>query len=292
MKSAKGRESTFDFTKERRCSSCGNKFFGRYCNRCGEEVIVHGEKSFRNAFLHSFQSTILWESQFIHTLSLIVRTPGQFSLNYINGIRVPFIRPVALFLIVNLLYFLFPVFETFDAPLRTQMHFLPHKEIATQLVDQLIDEHGTNLADFTVRYEQHSSSLAIQLLILFAVLSAVPIALINYSNESYFIDHLIVSFEFNSLVIFVTHLLLPWSLTLIISILATMGIDASFLLNGLLFSVMVMGICLFVFYLFEKRVYGQKNRRAWLKSFLMIAGLFIALQVYRIILFFVTILTL
>jgi hypothetical protein len=292
MKFTKGRESSFDFTTERKCSSCGNRFFGRYCNRCGEEVIVQEEKSFKRSVVHSFQSVISWESQLIHTIALIVRAPGQFSLNYIHGIRVPFIRPVALFLIVNLLYFLFPVFETFDAPLRTQMHFLPHKEVATQLVEQLIDSHGTNLADFTVRYEQHSSSLAIQLLILFAVLAAIPIALINFSNRYYFIDHLIVSFEFNSLAIFVTHLLIPWLLTLIISIFAVMGIDASFLLNGLLFSVLVMGVCVFVFYLIEKRVYGQKNRRAWLKSFLMIAGLFIALQVYRIILFFVTIMTL
>lgn len=285
-------EAKFNYSVVRTCVSCGNEFAGRYCNRCGEEVIEPSDKSFAHALVSTLHTMFSVDNRFLRTALMMVRHTGDYSSNYIKGVRAPFVRPVAIFLLVNLLYFVFPVYETFDAPLRTQMHFLPHSKFAKVMVDQRIENEGTTLGDFTIRYEQHSYSLSRMMLILFVFLAAFPIGFINYSSNLYFSDHLTVSFEYNTLLIFLTQLLLPWVFTLVNHLAGMAGVDAGFLLNGVFYTVLVIACSILLFYLFEIKIYAQANRIAWFKSALIVPGLFIALEFYRGILFYVTMLTL
>jgi hypothetical protein len=292
MRFVNSAEAKFNHSVIRTCVSCGNEFAGRYCNRCGEEVIEVSDKSFAHALVSALRTMFSIENRFVRTALLMVRNTGQYSSNYIKGVRAPFVRPVAIFLLVNLLYFIFPVYETFNAPLRTQMHFLPHSKFAKVMVDERIQTEGTTLGDFTIRYEQHSYSLSRMMLILFVFLAALPIGFINYSSNLYFADHLTVSFEFNTLLIFLTQLVLPWIFTLLNHLGGLVGFDISFLLNGVFYAVIVILSSILLFYLFETRIYSQADRIAWFRSVLIAPGLFIALEFYRGILFYVTMLTL
>lgn len=292
MRFVKSGEHKFDYAAVRTCVSCGNVFAGRYCNRCGEEVIEESDKSFVHALINSFTEIFSADNRLARTARLMVRNTGQYSLNYIHGVRVAFAAPAAIFLIVNLLYFLFPVYETFHAPLRTQMHFLPHSKFSKVMVEERVEEEGTTLGDFTIRYEQHSYSLSRMMLILFVILAAIPMAFINYSSKLYFADHLTISFEYNTLLIFLLQLLLPWSFALLVFAGDFVGIDLGFLLNAYFYSALAVAGSVMLFYLFETRVYHQAGRTAWFKAILIAPGLFIALQFYRVILFYVTMFTL
>jgi hypothetical protein len=292
MRFVNSRDAEFNYSVIRTCVSCGNQFAGRYCNRCGEEVIEPSDKSFAHTLVASLHTIFSLENRFVRTALLMVRSTGQYSSNYIKGVRAPFVRPIAIFLLVNLMYFVFPVYETFNAPLRTQMHFLPHSKFAKAMVDERIESEGTTLGDFTLRYEQQSYSLSRMMLILFVFLAALPIGFINYSSNLFFADHLTVSFEYNTLLIFLTQLLLPWIFTLVNHLGGLVGFDAGFLLNSVFYTVIVILCSILLFYLFETRIYAQADRIAWFKSVLVAPGLFIALEFYRGILFYVTMLTL
>ena len=128
-------------------------------------------------------------------------------------------------------------------------------------------------------------------LIVFVVLVAIPLMLLNFQQHYYFRDHLLVSLEYNSLSVLVCQLAIPWFLLLVEKIFSLTAL-VRFFFHDVVISVVIGGLSLFVFYVIEKRVYNQAKRAAWLKSSLMVLSLFICLQIYLGILFLVTMLTL
>ena len=281
----------FDFTVSRSCKTCGNTFFGRYCNRCGEEVLEKADNSVAAFFRQLIDGFNFADNKMLRTLKLMFTRPGQLSLNFKNGIRVPFLKPVSVFFIANLLYFLFPVFNTYNSQLRTQMHFLPHSDFAAEMVRNKVASEDMTMSDFTLRYQQQSSNISKLLLIVFAILVAVPLMLLNYHQHYYYRDHLLVSFEYNSLSILVCQLAIPWFLILLEKVFSLTAL-VNFFFNDVVISVVIGGLSLLVFFIIEQRVYNQAKRAAWLKASLMVLSLFVCLQIYRGILFLVTMLTL
>jgi hypothetical protein len=90
------------------CKTCGNVFVGLYCNICGEKVIEAKDRSFKN-FIGNFLTAItLADNRFLKTLWLTIKNPGFLSKEYANGRRVNYLRPLQVFFVLNLIYFLFP----------------------------------------------------------------------------------------------------------------------------------------------------------------------------------------
>lgn len=286
------RTDAFDYSAERVCRNCTNAFSGRYCNRCGERVVEPTDKSILSILTDVIQGFTFLDNKAIRTFRLMLLRTGELTRNHMEGIRVPFLKPVSVFFIANLLYFLFPVFNTFNTNLRTQMHFLPHSEIAAGMVEKRLSKEKVTLEQFTIRYQQQSTTMAKLLLIIFVLIVAVVLALINYSSHYYFHDHFLAALEFSSMLILVGQLFLPWMLTLISNLFADNPGWLGYIFRDSVFSVIIMMLSFLVFYLMEKRVYLQNPKNAVVKALLMIPGIFIALQSYRIILFFVTMWTL
>ena len=104
------------------CKNCGNHFIGYYCNICGEKVLGKEDRSFR-AFLNSiFLALTLADSRFLKGLWLMVAKPGFLSNEFSEGRKVKYIKPLSIFFLLNLIYFLFPVIQLFNASLRPQSH--------------------------------------------------------------------------------------------------------------------------------------------------------------------------
>src|SRR5690606_30695714 len=199
---------------------------------------------------------------------------GELTQNVMNGVRVPFLNPVSLFFIANLLYFLFPVFDPFNSNLRTQMRFAPHSAIARQMVEEKLESDGLTLEEFTTRYQRQSTNTSKLLLIVFVFFVAVPLALINYSNHYFFYDHVLVSLEYNSIIILLAQVILP-------RILMAVGFiffDSDTFLNSIfrdsVYSWGTIALSVFIFFRMEKAVYNQKTKTAWIKALLMLPSLF------------------
>ena len=92
------------------------------------------EKSLRAFFGHLFHEITTLDGKFLKTLVLMLRKPGEVSHQYMNGRRVPYYKPVSMFFVANLLYFLFPAFNSLNSSLYVQMNQLPHSELVTRMV--------------------------------------------------------------------------------------------------------------------------------------------------------------
>lgn len=291
MKFFKTSPDKFDYAQERTCRNCSHVFQGKYCNHCGERVRLPEDKAIVRILAHFFQGLTFIEGRFMNTLRAMIRRPGELSNSFIHGATIRFMRPVDIFFVANLVYFLFPASDTFNSGLQTQMHFLPHSEIATGIVQKQIEKEQTTLEDFQLRYEQQSTNMAKIFLIIFVFLVAIALYLINFGNQFYFHDHLMVSLEFNSIFILLNLVIIQWLFVLVQSLipgelngLGTGYMDTFYTLISVIFSVLVL-------FQIEKRVYARSKRAAWGKSAILVLALFISLQVYRGILFFITIWT-
>jgi hypothetical protein len=286
-------EQTFDSGLQRTCKTCGHSFSGRYCNRCGEKVIEPSERSVFHIVRRTVNGFIKLDNAFIRTVRLMAASPGELSKKFMEGIRTPYIRPVSVFLLVNIVYFMLPgVDNTFNTHLRTQMHFLPHSSLALKMVQERMAEEQTTLREFTIRYQQQSTNMAKLLLIVYALLTVPVLAAIHYSSRFYLSDQLFISFEFNALMILLSQVLLPWVLVVVDYMLDSVGLTLVPVLSDTFFTILTAIISLALLYVFEKRVYRQEKNTAWIKAGLMLCALFICLQIYRMFLFFVTMWTL
>jgi hypothetical protein len=284
-------EDIYDYERLRCCKNCHHDFSGRYCNRCGERVIDPEDRSVLTLLKKTFRTIPLFDNKLMRTIRLMAFKTGFVSSNYIQGRRIPFVDPLAVFLLINLLFFLFPTFQNFNSPLRTQMHFLSHSTIASEMVEERIMEEKTTLTDFTVRYDQHALNVAKVMLFSFVLILTVPFRIVNYSSGYYFRDHLFASLEFCSVSILVNYLLIPWCWIFVNSVLKTGNQETEMFENIYLAFFMGM-VSLGLFYLLERRVYSLGKKHAWFNSLLLISCFFVSLHVYYAVVFFVSMWTL
>lgn len=273
---------------EHTCKTCGHVFLGVYCNHCGEKVIEPKDRSFKHFLGVSLSAVTLADNRFLKTLWLTLKNPGFLSKEYANGRRVNYIRPLQMFFVLNLVYFLFPTLQLFNSKLKTQMYYLFHSPIARALVNQRITDEHISLSGFEVIYNQQTTVLAKLLIVVFVWIASVPLSLIFRKKNRYFTDHVALSIELACFNIFVNAIALTAILFTLSKIFRWSGTSLGDYLNDDTLTIIFISTNLYFIYRAAKTFYGQTGKSLILKSVLGIVGLFLALEVYKLLLFFVT----
>lgn len=87
------------------CRNCGTVYFGNYCNECGQEAYTGAPTAL--GFIYEFLTRNLFERGKVwRTMWNLVRHPGGLTVDFLEGRRQRFIRPVRLYLVLSVLYFL------------------------------------------------------------------------------------------------------------------------------------------------------------------------------------------
>jgi Protein of unknown function (DUF3667) len=248
------------------CKSCGNRFVGVYCNLCGEKIPYAKDRSFK-----TFLSTILIavtfaDSKLLKTLWLMIKNPGFISREFAEGRRVNYLKPLSVFFVLNLIYFLFPLIQLFSASLNTQLR-APHREIVQHIVaSKMISTDINTVQAFSVIYNQKTEGLAKLLVMVFVVLASLPLNILYRKKNRYFIDHVGYQVEMACFNFGLGNFVDELSLTILF-----VATNLYFLIrSGITF-------------------YGERGWRLIVKSLMMIFVLRLALEGYRAVLFFVTI---
>ena len=78
------------------CLNCGTTLIGPHCHQCGQSGHVHKTA---HALLHDIAHGVFhFEGRTWHTLPMLFTRPGELTRRYIDGERVNFVSPMALFL--------------------------------------------------------------------------------------------------------------------------------------------------------------------------------------------------
>lgn len=89
----------------RRCAECGSPLGGRYCASCGQEAEIR-LPTFREFLHEAIGEHLAIESKLFRTIWVLVRSPGQLTVDYVAGRRQRYLRPLRLYLTLSLLFFL------------------------------------------------------------------------------------------------------------------------------------------------------------------------------------------
>lgn len=270
------------------CRTCGVALHGKFCAACGEKAFVPGEHSFKHFIGDVVNAITFLDTKFLRTIRLMITRPGAMSYQYVNGKRVPFFKPMSMFFVANLIYFLFPLYNSFDSSLKVQRDYQLYSGLATEMVNEKIKEEKVNLKTFEIAYNQQSTNMAKMVLFLVALYFSIPMALVNMGRKLYYYDHLMICLEFCSLLIIVGFVVVPWTEYFICWLVFLMGGDIWVIMNESVSSWFLGIMILYFLFRVEREAYQQSVFRSLTKATFLVAFFFGVLQVYRASLFFIT----
>lgn len=88
------------------CRNCKHSFIGIICNQCGEKIFDAKQLSTKNFIRQIFDFFLHWESKVLKTIRLNFLKPGFVTKENLNGVRVPYAKPVQLYLVVAVIFYL------------------------------------------------------------------------------------------------------------------------------------------------------------------------------------------
>jgi hypothetical protein len=273
---------------ERTCKSCSNKFQGLYCNVCGEKVLEPKDRTFKSFLQNILLAITFADNKFVKTLWLVVRKPGFISKEYAEGKRVNYIRPLQLFFILNLIYFLFTPLQLFNTSLRTQLYLRSHSKLVQSMVFSKVGKDPLLLQGYELMYNEKSTSLAKLLVIVFVVVAAVPMAIIYRKRNRFFTDHVTLAVELTTFNLAVNAILLSLFLMLTNIVLHMSHLGWEKYIDDVTLTIVFVLTNTYFLFSAGRTFYNQRGYMLLVKIALGMLGLFVALEVYRLILFLVT----
>lgn len=87
------------------CPNCGSSLVHRYCAECGQAAPGPGDYSLRAHGADLFEQLTSLDGKAARTFWTLVRRPGLLTADHLAGKRGRYLRPLQLFLVVNVLLF-------------------------------------------------------------------------------------------------------------------------------------------------------------------------------------------
>jgi hypothetical protein len=153
----------------KKCINCQTDLVGEYCHSCGEKVVSPKDFSFVKLAEQTVDVFTHLDSKLYKSFKLLIFRPGELSTHYVEGLRKPFMKPVQIFILVNVLFFiLLSDVDIFRKPSPwwfqvTDDMGLNIKSIAERKATEL----SKPISEIALQYEQKSKSIAKAFVLIF-----------------------------------------------------------------------------------------------------------------------------
>jgi hypothetical protein len=190
-------------TRVLECPSCGHSLEERFCPRCGERRLDEQRYSLRHFLAESVEALVNTDGRLWRTLSTLVTRPGVLTSEYFAGRRTPYLRPLQLFLLCNVFFFVVQGLSgntVLNTPLRVHAHHTRHRELAHRWAYGAPHVEGEPLTiareRFQQRFDQAADAQSRSLVIIMVPLFAVLLGGLFYRRRRYFAEHLVFATHF------------------------------------------------------------------------------------------------
>ncbi len=192
------------------CKNCGNNFQGKYCNQCGEKVYQEKDRKIIHLFEEVFHFLTHFEGSFFTTLRTMFTKPGQVSTDYCDGVRKKYFKPLSLFLLLVVLYLLFPMAVGLNMPLQGHMDSGRYGEFATAKVNAYLITHPDKTCNSLQQIFAIKSEKLSKILLVFIIpICALVLWPISFFKRKFFFDQMVLSSEINSFFLLINFFILP-----------------------------------------------------------------------------------
>lgn len=193
------------------CTNCNSKMVGKFCHNCGQKQFSESDKDIKSFFSEAFHFITHFEGTFFTTLKAVLFEPGKLSVDYCNGIRKKYYKPISFFMLLVVLYLLFPFMEGMNM----QMKYYKSLSFSGNTITQQIQEKAAALQiseeALSEIFHQKSEKVSKVLLFLLLPFTAIIIALLPpYKRKNRFYDIFILSTEINIIVLLQLFFIIPF----------------------------------------------------------------------------------
>jgi hypothetical protein len=145
---------------------------------------------------HAFAAVTDVDGRLLRSFRSLVTQPGLLTLAYLQGRRKPYLSPISLFLIANVLFFGTESLTggtVFTTPLDSHLHTQPWSGFVRDLVTRRLDASHTTLAQYGPIFDQAVAVKARSLILLMALAFAPVVALVFRRSGRPLVAHAVFS---------------------------------------------------------------------------------------------------
>jgi Protein of unknown function (DUF3667) len=193
------------------CPSCDQDAVGGFCCQCGERRFSGEELTWRAQFGQLLGGLFSLDGRLWRTLGSLVFAPGRLTVRYCNGERVRWMRPVQIFLRVNVLYILVQPHRCFNAlpsTLELQLERQPYSGWIRPVVEARLAERGMSRTEYAALFDVAVGDLARTLLILLVPLTGLVMHLVALGRKRSLLEHGVLATHYLSAQLLAVHVVL------------------------------------------------------------------------------------
>jgi len=277
------------------CPSCGTETVGTFCSSCGEKEVTNQNYSLLPYAEDVFTTVTLLESKVVRSVWFVLSRPGYLSREYFQGRRVRYMKPLQLFVFLNVIYyFSLTLFHatTFTTPLATQLHMNNYyAKYASARINQTLQKKQISYEALENKYNQRTGVLSKTLIFLLIPIFALLFYALFFKERKYLIEHVVVATHFWSFNLLLLGVILPFATVVLIRLFIALNIPASFVTNDGIASA-TLQICFGVYLFLMLRHFYDTGRWYCLFTASLIAwSFFHIVWLYRFFLFEATLRT-
>jgi hypothetical protein len=199
-----------------RCVTCGQPLDTPYCPHCGERRA--GDRSY--SLFHFTKENVVdavgnLDGRVIRSLKRLLGRPGQLTVEFMQGVRLPYIAPLQLFLTLNVAFFVWSSAEKFsilDTQLAVQTKLMPWHATASRMMHERMVGARKDSVSFTASFDAVGHEQAKTLVILMVPMLAVGLAALMIGRGQSVVKHIVFSLHFYAF----TFVAIPITIELII----------------------------------------------------------------------------
>lgn len=161
------------------CPTCARDVTTPYCPGCGERLLRERELTLRGFIDQLVQAFTSIDGRLIRSFRYLVTRPGFLTVAFLQGRRKPYLGPIQLFLLANVLFFAAESVtggQIFTTPLQFHLNNQPWSSGAQRLVAQRLEDTHRTLESYAPVFDRamalHARSLIIVMALAFALLPA------------------------------------------------------------------------------------------------------------------------
>jgi len=177
------------------CKNCNETFQDTYCHHCGEKIVEDEDFSIRTILQQTFDGFTNIDSKFLRSFKYLLFKPGRLTEAFVEGIRKPFMKPIQLFLIINVMFFFFlPNSDILRIP--SKWYF--NVEHRAKDLKEISGKNGISEQELMQSYDAKSLTYSKAAVIIIIPFEALLFALINFRKGYQFGKHAIFATHYFS----------------------------------------------------------------------------------------------